>query len=131
MGNTLLETGALSCHWVDLQTIDLTTCRWLKTPQELRGLVTDMMRADPRSVYRKNRGSDRLYFTVVDTVHITAWYDDSLGGMEVLRLRNDAPPPPQRVDDRELKEQQQRHVGIDPTEDLCGQEEGKEQSNKQ
>ena len=27
-----------------------------------------MMRADPRSVYRKNRGSDRLYFTTVDTV---------------------------------------------------------------
>ena len=53
-----------------------------------------MMRADPRSVYRKNRGSDRLYFTTVDTVHVTAWYDDSLGGMEVLRMRNQPPPPP-------------------------------------
>jgi len=82
----------------DLNNIDLSPCNWLRSAQELRGLVTDMMRADPRSVYRKNRGSDRLYFTTVDTVHVTAWYDDSLGGMEVLRLRNEAPPPPQRVD---------------------------------
>lgn len=84
----------------DLDNIDLSPCNWLRSAQELRGLVTDMMRADPRSVYRKNRGSDRLYFTSVDTVHVTAWYDDSLGGMEVLRLRNQAPPPPQRVDDK-------------------------------
>jgi len=84
----------------DLDNIDLSPCNWLRSAQELRGLVTDMMRADPRSVYRKNRGSDRLYFTTVDTVHVTAWYDDSLGGMEVLRLRNQAPPPPQRVDDK-------------------------------
>jgi len=84
----------------DLDNIDLSPCNWLRSAQELRGLVTDMMRADPRSVYRKNRGSDRLYFTTVDTVHVTAWYDDSLGGMEVLRLRNEAPPPPQRVDDK-------------------------------
>jgi len=68
----------------DLINIDLSPCNWLRSAEELRGLVTDMMRADPRSVYRKNRGSDRLYFTTVDTVHVTAWYDDSLGGMEVL-----------------------------------------------
>merc|ERR1712126_473383 len=84
----------------DLEKIDLSPCTWLRSSQELRGLVTDMMRADPRSVYRKNRGSDRLYFTTVDTVHVTAWYDDSLGGMEVLRLRNQPPPPPRRVDDK-------------------------------
>ena len=84
----------------DLNNIDLSPCSWLRSAEELRGLVTDMMRADPRSVYRKNRGSDRLYFTTVDTVHVTAWYDDSLGGMEVLRLRNQPPPPPQRVDDK-------------------------------
>ena len=80
-------------------TLSLSACQWLKSPVELRGLVTDMLKADPRSVYRKNRGSDRLYFTTVDTVHVTAWYDDSLGGMEVLRLRNTPPPPPQRVED--------------------------------
>jgi len=84
----------------DLEKIDLSSCNWLRSPQELKGLVMDMMKADPRSVYRKNRGSDRLYFTTVDTVHVTAWYDDSLGGMEVLRLRNQPPPPPRRVDDK-------------------------------
>ena len=84
----------------DLEKIDLSSCNWLRSPQELKGLIMDMMKADPRSVYRKNRGSDRLYFTTVDTVHVTAWYDDSLGGMEVLRLRNQPPPPPRRVDDK-------------------------------
>ena len=36
-----------------------------------------------RSVYRKTRCSDRMYFTVVDGVHVAAWYDPDMDGMEV------------------------------------------------
>ena len=42
-----------------------------------------MMRADPRSVYRKNRGSDRLYFTTVDTV---------IFGPSLIGEKNSFPP---------------------------------------
>lgn len=72
----------------DLAELDVTqVCSWLASKEEVRGAVVDLLRADPRSVYRKNSCSDRLYFTTVDKVHVTAWYDPRRGGvMEVLRM---------------------------------------------
>ena len=84
----------------DLDNLDLSCCQWLNSRHELKGLITDIIKADPRSIYRKNRGSDRLYFTTLDSVHVTAWYDDNLEGMEVLRLKTQPPIPPVRVDDK-------------------------------
>ena len=44
-----------------------------------------------RSVYRKTRCSDRMYFTVVDGVHVAAWYDPDMDGMEVVRVKQETP----------------------------------------
>lgn len=49
-----------------------------------RGLAA-LLKADPRSVHRKDNCSDRLYFCVLDAMHVTAWFDK--GRAEVLRLR--------------------------------------------
>lgn len=64
-------------------------CRWCLRHFEdchaaARALAA-LLRADPRSVHRKDNCSDRLYFCVLDAMHVTAWFDE--GRAEVLRLK--------------------------------------------
>jgi len=73
----------------DLQRLDVSKLKWLKSKSELRSAVFDILSSDPRSVYRKTKCSDRMYFTSLDCVHISAWYDPDIDGMEVLRLKQD------------------------------------------
>ncbi|XP_077514259.1 tRNA (adenine(37)-N6)-methyltransferase-like [Amblyomma americanum] len=44
-----------------------------------------LLKADPRSVHRKDNCSDRLYYCVLDNIHVTAWFDE--GRAEVLKLK--------------------------------------------
>jgi len=74
----------------DLKRIDISKLKWLKSKSELRTAVFDILSSDPRSVYRKTKCSDRMYFTSLDCVHISAWYDPEIDGMEVLRLKQDS-----------------------------------------
>jgi len=71
----------------DLEKIDMSKCKWLKSRSELRSALCDILNSDPRSVYRKTKCSDRMYFTTLDSVHVSAWYDPEIDGMEVLRLK--------------------------------------------
>ena len=71
----------------DLEKIDLSKFKWLKSRSELRSALCDILSSDPRSVYRKTKCSDRMYFTTLDSVHVSAWYDEEVDGMEVLRLK--------------------------------------------
>ena len=71
----------------DLDNIDISRCEWLRSPGELRQAITDILSSDPRSVYRKNKCSDRMYFTSLDGVHVTAWFDPDIEGMEVLKIK--------------------------------------------
>jgi len=73
----------------DLKKLDISKLKWLKSKSELRSAVFDILSSDPRSVYRKTKCSDRMYFTSLDCVHISAWYDPEIDGMEVLRLKQD------------------------------------------
>ena len=73
----------------DLERIDISKFKWLKSRTELRSAVCDILSSDPRSVYRKTKCSDRMYFTSLDSVHVSAWYDPEIDGMEVLRLKQD------------------------------------------
>ena len=52
-------------------------------------MIRDVLRSDPRSVYRKTKCSDRMYFTSLDGVHVTAWYDPDIDGMEVIKVKLD------------------------------------------
>lgn len=49
--------------------------------------ITNILQADPRSVYRRTKCSDRLYYFVVDTVHVTVWFDDDTSCVEVVRVK--------------------------------------------
>ena len=51
--------------------------------------VIEILKSDPRSVYRKNCTSDRLFYMTIDGIHVTAWFDDEVEGevrCEILRF---------------------------------------------
>ena len=59
---------------------------YLQDVQDLQRAITDILKADPRSTYRRKHCDDRLYFFVVDKAHITSWFDDSC--VEVVRIKS-------------------------------------------
>jgi len=68
----------------------------LENPERLISVVSELLAGDPRSRYRRDRCSDRLYFIELDGLHITAWFDEDEtdGGTEiaeVLRIRYQSP----------------------------------------
>lgn len=73
----------------DIEKLDISRLKWLQSKDEFRSAVCDILSSDPRSVYRKTKCSDRMYFTSLDSVHVSAWYDPEIDGMEVLRLKQD------------------------------------------
>ena len=58
----------------------------LKSSDEAIRAITDILKEDPRSVYRRNKCQDRLYFCIVDAMHVTTWFDEVNGKCEVLRV---------------------------------------------
>lgn len=54
-------------------------------PIEAKQGIIEILQNDPRSIYRKNKCSDKLYFFTIDNLHITSWFDDSV--VEVLRIK--------------------------------------------
>lgn len=59
---------------------------FLKSPEEAQKAIEDILREDPRSIYRKMKGQDLLYFCVVDCMHVTTWFDEVIKKCEVLRV---------------------------------------------
>ncbi|XP_014669685.1 PREDICTED: nef-associated protein 1-like [Priapulus caudatus] len=62
--------------------------RHLRSHEELRASIAEILSADPRSVYRRQKCSDRLYYLTVDAAHVTCWFDDD-GSVEVIKVRPD------------------------------------------
>ena len=60
--------------------------RFLKSAEEAIRAIRDILSEDPRSVYRKNKCQDRLYFCIVDEMHVTSWFDEMENKCEVLRV---------------------------------------------
>ena len=54
---------------------------------EAKQAITDLLRADPRSVYRRTKCIDRLYFFTIDAIHITAWFDIIDNMVEVIKIK--------------------------------------------
>lgn len=42
---------------------------------ELRRAICDILTADPRSNYRRDKCRDRLYYFSVDNANVTCWFD--------------------------------------------------------
>ena len=66
------------------------TTALIQNEKEMIQLLGEILSGDPRSLYRKDKCSDRLYFLELDGLHFTSWFDDGEEGellAEVLRVR--------------------------------------------
>ena len=52
--------------------------------EDLRQAIVDVLQEDPRSNYRKDKCSDKLYYFNIDNVKITCWFDEDT--TEVLKI---------------------------------------------
>lgn len=59
--------------------------KFLRSPVEAAAAIRGVLSADPRSVYRRTRCRDRLFFFTLDTAHITCWFGP--GFAEVVQVR--------------------------------------------
>ncbi|KAG7221828.1 hypothetical protein INR49_017004 [Caranx melampygus] len=59
--------------------------KFLRSPDEAAAAIRGVLSADPRSVYRRTRCRDRLFFFTLDTADITCWFGQ--GFAEVLQVR--------------------------------------------
>lgn len=59
--------------------------KFLRSPEEAAAAIRGVLSADPRSVYRRTRCTDRLFFFTLDTADITCWF--GRGFAEVLQIR--------------------------------------------
>ncbi|XP_071483148.1 tRNA (adenine(37)-N6)-methyltransferase-like [Diadema antillarum] len=59
---------------------------FLRDYAEARQAIEEILAADPRSVYRRNSCSDRLYYFTLDLLHITSWFGRDFA--EVLHIQH-------------------------------------------
>ncbi|XP_029292724.1 tRNA (adenine(37)-N6)-methyltransferase [Cottoperca gobio] len=59
--------------------------KFLRSPEEAAAAIRGVLSADPRSVYRRTRCRDRLFFFTLDSADITCWFGQ--GFAEVLQVR--------------------------------------------
>ncbi|XP_030050321.1 tRNA (adenine(37)-N6)-methyltransferase isoform X2 [Microcaecilia unicolor] len=59
--------------------------RYCRSPEEMKHVITTILSADPRSVYRRKQCQDRLFYFTVDTAHITCWFGEEF--VEVLQVK--------------------------------------------
>ncbi|XP_055952759.1 tRNA (adenine(37)-N6)-methyltransferase-like isoform X2 [Argiope bruennichi] len=60
-------------------------CFAFANQNEAKQAITDVLKNDPRSVYRRTKCSDRLYYFFINNLHVTCWFDESIA--EVLRVK--------------------------------------------
>lgn len=53
---------------------------------ELKSLIENILREDPRSVYRKTKCREMLYFSRVCGIRATSWFDDDNKTVTVLKI---------------------------------------------
>jgi hypothetical protein len=74
----------------NLAQLDIDKLRHLSSVESVRRAICDILRADPRSNYRRQKCFDRLYYFDVDKVHVTCWFDTSEDGnseiAEILKV---------------------------------------------
>ncbi|XP_071096940.1 tRNA (adenine(37)-N6)-methyltransferase-like [Haliotis cracherodii] len=52
---------------------------------DVEAAIQEVLNEDPRSVYRRQKCKDSLYFFAIDTVHVTCWFDEVTA--EVVRIQ--------------------------------------------
>lgn len=59
--------------------------KFLHSTEEATAAIRGVLSADPRSVYRRTRCTDKLFFFTLDTADVTCWFGE--GFAEVLRVQ--------------------------------------------
>ena len=57
--------------------------------QDIKQAITEVLEEDPRSNYRKEKCSDKLYFFSVDYVKVTCWFDENIVEVVKINVAND------------------------------------------
>lgn len=58
----------------------------LNNTGEAKRAIISMLTEDPRSIYRRHKCVDSLYFFTVDRLHVTCWFDQSVA--EIVRIQS-------------------------------------------
>ncbi len=83
-------TGRAQCMLTKIFEDERSVESHYKTMDSFQAFLGEILAGDPRSLYRKDKCSDRLYFLELDGLHVTAWFDEDEQGnelAEVLRVR--------------------------------------------
>uniref|UniRef100_T1J9I1 TsaA-like domain-containing protein n=1 Tax=Strigamia maritima TaxID=126957 RepID=T1J9I1_STRMM len=92
IGNELKIRFTPSAHLQLTQLVTSRNClKYLTNLSEVESTITQLLSADPRSVYRRENCKDRLYYLTVDEIHITCWFDDEEKIVEVLKVKKYEP----------------------------------------
>ncbi|XP_017273946.1 tRNA (adenine(37)-N6)-methyltransferase [Kryptolebias marmoratus] len=75
----------LPAHLAERRESDRPRFKFLRGPEEAAAAIRGVLSADPRSVYRRTRCRDRLFFFSIDTADVTCWFGQ--GFVEVLQVR--------------------------------------------
>lgn len=62
---------------------EYTVCEFT-SPAHIKSTLTEVLKADPRSAYRRNKCTDKLYYFAMGGIHVTCWFDDNVA--EVLKI---------------------------------------------
>ncbi|KAF7223593.1 tRNA (adenine(37)-N6)-methyltransferase [Nothobranchius furzeri] len=75
----------LPAHLSELREDGRPRFKFLHSSDEAVAAIRGVLSADPRSVYRRTRCRDKLFFFTIDTADITCWFGH--GFVEVLQVR--------------------------------------------
>lgn len=59
--------------------------KFLNSGEEALDAIRSILSEDPRSIYRRKKCGDSLYYFTVDVMHVTCWFDDDLA--EIVRIQ--------------------------------------------
>ncbi|XP_015919693.1 tRNA (adenine(37)-N6)-methyltransferase isoform X2 [Parasteatoda tepidariorum] len=81
---------------IDLENLKMsnkeeTSCGECSNHAEIKKSIVEVLQNDPRSIYRKEKCSDKLYYFYINHIHVTSWFDDQTA--EVLRIKLSSSTP--------------------------------------
>ena len=59
--------------------------KFLHSAEEALEAIKAILSEDPRSIYRRQKCEDSLYYFTVDVLHVTCWFDDDV--VEVVKVQ--------------------------------------------
>lgn len=83
----LVPENFTPCNTNTITSVDEFKLNYMKNKDEVREAIINILENDPRSIYRRTKCEDKLYFFTVDSVHVTCWFDYESQVAEVVRLQ--------------------------------------------